>query len=425
MPLKFFFKKKTQHFLRTAEKHSVNKIFLFLAIFFLVPSFLFAGGPFLVDSSGNGAALLWANNNLQWMSDGGGLNSRIKNDVAVRWVSELFDVWRNTALTGLDGEDVPVVDLEVEYLGPIASDITVDNYMSFLNGDDPVAIVVFDEDGSIVDEEFGEGAKNFVVGLASPFGVRNNANFVGGMIVINGIFVDGISDTPELSEEKFKAAILHEIGHLLNLDHTQVNIEATARFASGDVSLSDEIPTMFPVLYTEDQLNPHNDDKIALAELYPSAAYNNEFCRISGNLLDSNDAGFQGADVMARATTPEDEWDDVRAVISGVTYPAGTNDGSFMLGGMLPGRQYRISYLGFPDFFTGGSGVAPFDPPRTGIVATDMGVMACSTAGATVSLGQSIVNYQESAVAAPVDSSSSDDAENEVAGPAAGCSLVR
>ena len=397
---------------------------LFSLLFILFAAPVIAGGPFFVDRGGNGTPTLWANNNVGWMADPGPLSAAVDNAKAVGWIQELFRIWRGAALSNAGGTPINVANLKSTYYGFAGEDVTVSNYLSVIDAayDKGLAVVIFDTDGSIVDAELGTNSKKYVVGFSSPV-ANGGAYFGGGVVVLNGLFVDGDKKASgEVGEEEFKAAVLHELGHLLNLDHTQANIEALERAREGDLSLMDEIPTMFPILYSKDQLTLHTDDVISLAEQYPSQEYKDNFCTITGELKDTNGEGFQGADVVARSLEADSEWSDVRTVVSGVFYPEGTLNGSYVLGGLIPERRYVIGYRGVDEMFTGGSNVAPFDPPKSSIVpgVINADVVACEAGGKAAQMGEAKVDDPGAAATA----SGSTESNFDSTAPSGGCSLI-
>lgn len=384
-----------------------------------------------MDKNASGDPLKWENNILKWTSDGSDLNPNVPNSVAVGWIKDLFAIWQSAKLEVSLGREVSVVNLKIEYAGSTANDINLDNYIESVNSNKLSAVIIFDAAGGIIDKELGANAHNYVVGFATPLS-NGGSYFTGGIVVLNGLFVDGDrKNSGEVTIGEFKAAALHEIGHLFNLDHTQANIEAAKRMEASDYSLTDEIPTMFPVLYTEEQLNLHADDKIALAELYPTKEYTDNFCRITGELVDVDGEGFQGADVVARALDPVYEWEDIRTIVSGVLYPAGIKNGSYILGGLVPDRKYVIGYRGIDSLFTGGSNIAPFDPPRDGVIdgIISSEITACSAGGNTVQADAAKVELEDGLLISPqqgVDSGSSDDnTDFDSTSPSGGCSLIR
>lgn len=401
----------------------MRKALLTLVLMLFLAENAFAGGPFFVNHSTNGLPLLWKNNVLTWVVDSGDLNSSVTNSQAIQWVKELFDIWTSSTLESAEGLQVPVANLQVEYAGTVSEDITAGNYTKAINRDDTDAVVIFDRTGEIIDSQFGDKSQNYIVGFASPLSNRSD-HIVGGIVVLNGLFIDGDDDhSNEVSEDSFKAAMLHEIGHLLNLDHTQANIEAVERHEGGDISLDDEIPTMYPVLYTKEQLRPKTDDKVALGLLYPTDAYKNSFCTITGELINAADGlGFQGADVVARALDKENEWSDVRTFVSGVMYPKNTANGEYILGGLIPNRKYVVGYRAIDAIrFTDGSSIAPYDPPRSGVIpgVISKEVIACTKGGDSSQMEKTSIESKSLTLGLDSDNNS------DQTSPAGGCSLIR
>ncbi len=391
------------------------KILIYIIAILAYSTTALAGGPFFVNYDGNGAPILWENNTIKWVVDGGPLNNAVSNAEAVAWIKELLTVWQDAELETAGGDLTKVANITFEYQGALSNNIDEKNYLSAIDMDEARAVFIFDSTGELIDRELGDGAKKYVVGFASPLSDGSDY-FAGGVVVLNGLFVDGDKKgSSEVGISEFKSAVLHEIGHLLNLDHTQANIEVAERLSDGDSSLSDELPTMYPVLWTDDQLNLHAEDTIAIAEQYPSTNYNSEFCKIKGELMNSSGKPFQGGDVVARAEDPLYEYSDVRSFVSGVMYPVGTSNGEYVLGGIVPGRKYAVGYRELDSSFTGGSSIAPYDPPKTGIgsgVITDAR-LECQNASL------SSEPFSSSGI---TDSS---DSANAGAAPGGGCSLIR
>ncbi|PIR16748.1 MAG: hypothetical protein COV46_07060 [Deltaproteobacteria bacterium CG11_big_fil_rev_8_21_14_0_20_49_13] len=386
-----------------------------------------AGGPFFVTN--DGVPLKWSDDTLKWITDGGDLNANVTSLKAAEWIGGLFGIWGGSSLADQNGAAIDVADIDFEFAGTLPEDVNETNYIDIINDHRGEAVIVFDETGAIIDLELGEKASSYVVGFASPFSVGKD-EFAGGIIVLNGLFIDGNkSNGVEVSEDEFRAAILHEIGHLLNLDHTQANIEAVKRVRDGDDSLIDEIPTMYPILFSKEQLVLHVDDVVSLAERYPAQGYLDSFCRVEGALEDTDGKGFQGADVVARAIDPLYQWEDIRTIVSGVMYPKGTKNGSYVLGGLVPGREYIVGYRGIDRSFTGGSSIAPYDPPRSGVVSAIISesIVACGRGGASYEIASSGKVESKD----PLTANSSEDGsdgngtfDTDATAPSGGCSLI-
>ena len=140
--------------------------------------------------------------------------------------------------------------------------------------------VIFDNDGSIIDGIFGTGARFDILGVAgldTPVGV--STTITEASIVINGLFYDGVglpSSPDDVTLTGLKAAMVHEIGHAINLDHTYLNHDLAL---DGNAGNDIYVPTMFPIAADDEAAlattNP--DDQLAAENLYPPGAGTNGF----------------------------------------------------------------------------------------------------------------------------------------------------
>ncbi|MBP7149322.1 MAG: VCBS repeat-containing protein [Acidobacteria bacterium] len=166
---------------------------------------------------------------------------------------------------------------------------------------DGLSPVIFDSDGSIIDQIFGAGAHFDVLGVAAldtPISV--SATIGEASIILNGTIVDGLG-LPMSPEDLslplgLTGLVTHEGGHFLNLDHSVLNLDAAL---DGDPANDVYVPTMFPLALANDaaaaSLKP--DDEAALLGLYaalPSTA------EIGGSVSDRDGVPLQGAQVVLR-----------------------------------------------------------------------------------------------------------------------------
>src|SRR5262249_19224454 len=191
--------------------------------------------------NGAGTPLKWASNPIPYNTDMGipaGVN--ISGDFGV-WgaIGSANIAFTNAgAITACANGDscsanFPCSDLSA--CSPV--DVTVSNYGSFIGICDGLSPIIWDADGSIMEDFFGPGAGNSVVAFAAPDCMDfNSATFSEGYAILNGKFVDGISNgsNPEISLLDFNAAIIHEIGHYLNLDNSQINLTEAGTSTFGD-----------------------------------------------------------------------------------------------------------------------------------------------------------------------------------------------
>ncbi|MBI3949339.1 MAG: hypothetical protein HY314_02630 [Acidobacteria bacterium] len=316
---------------------------------FFITSRVSAGGPLSVTSDGR--PLIWRTDQPVPFTPDQGPLGRLSNNEAVAFTEGLFQVW----------EDVPTAAITFVQQGQLSVDVTGANVMNVLNqipsNESPI---IFDADGSITDALFGMGARRRVLGFAGPTSV-SGGRVVRAQAVLNGAFIDGRSDPFDISLELFKGVFIHEFGHYIGLDHSQINFNAAV-----DTGLANDVgvPTMLPFAFGDAQATLHLDDMAAVSSLYPDPSLAVTTGSISGQvLLPDGQTGFQGANVIARKVDDP----NITAVssISGFLFPGGPNaNGDESLRGFyeiraLPPGDYTVEVDTISPFFTGGSGVGP------------------------------------------------------------------
>src|SRR6185369_10984061 len=317
-----------------------------------------AGGPLLV--SGAGQPLTWAADPIPYNPDRGMLGN-LSNASATSRIADAAAAW--TAVT--------TSSISLSQAAALPVDVTVSNYAAYLQvcGDD-LSPIVFDSDGRITDDLFGVGANQHIIGFAGPAcGTFDPPVITEGFSVFNGRFLDGVdaSNNPELTPDEFDAVLLHELGHYVGLDHSQVNF---AEAADGDASNDDALATMFPILVNATQMKSlHLDDIVAVSSLYPQSSFTTDFGTITGQVYEGDGATpFQGANVIARKVG--DPRITAVSQVSGARYfpqnYGGPPDPSlralFELKGLPPG-SYTVELEPIYVNFTGGSSVGPLEIP--------------------------------------------------------------
>ena len=315
-----------------------------------------AAGPLLVN--GAGVPLVWSVIPVPFNPDRGTLGA-LANAAAVQAVADDFAVWAA----------VPTASISYTNAGALPVDVTAANYLSYLGVcGDGLSPIIFDTDGSITDDAFGPGASNDILGFASPdCGSFVPPQITEGVAVLNGKWIDGIDSpsNPEIPLADFEGVFVHEFGHYVNLDHSQINqIEGF----DDDPSNDDAVATMFPFLATGTS-TLHLDDRVSLSTLYPAPSFASAFGTISGAIFRSDGVTpFPGAYVIARQVG--DPRITAVGYASGARYFPGNPGGPpppglpglYEIPGLPPG-SYTVEVEGVNPVFTGGSSVGPLDPP--------------------------------------------------------------
>jgi uncharacterized membrane protein len=218
--------------------------------------------------------------------------------------------------------------------------------------------VVYDSDGSILTNFFGLPPTG-VLGITSIEFVGTDTPEVGeAWMVLSG---PGIHEN-DPTGIGFQGVVTHEMGHALNLAHSQANgavwnpsvydwpqaENCNAPWTGGPSAA--QVETMYPISTPE----PGNsgeymgtvdriDDKSALSDIYPAPGYPENRGTISGQILDASGAPVGSVDVIARNV--DDPFNDFSSYISGqVSKGQAGPDGSFILNDLTPGGRY-VLYL--------------------------------------------------------------------------------
>lgn len=316
-----------------------------------------AAGPLIVNSAG--APLVWSGGVVTWNPDRGTLGT-LSNAAAVTFVADNFAKW----------QAVPTAALTITDAGAMPVDVTAANVGTYVGVcGDGLSPIVFDTNGSITDALLGAGASNSILGFAGPeCGSFDPPVITEGSAVLNGKFIDGIASgsNPEISVTTFGGVFLHEFGHYLDLDHSQINLSEAFDATSAN---DDTVATMFPILINGTEASTlARDDQVAISTLYPTASFASAFGRITGSVLRSDGVTpFQGAYVIARNLA--DPRHDAIGYTSGSLFALGSPPGDpalqgfFTLPGLTPGASYTVEVEAVYPGFTGGSSVGPFSVP--------------------------------------------------------------
>jgi hypothetical protein len=307
-----------------------------------------AAGPLVLEGPNGHVPATYQDPNIVLNIETGTLGDFISNDEADQLVRDALAIWNSISTSTIaitQGNDVPVDVDETNFTAYIP-----DPFNSFINNDnDDLNPIVYDDDGSIIDAYFGEGAGTgfdaSVVGFAASSIVFGSSYYTEGFAVING------NDFLPIGREQIKLIFAHEIGHYLGLDHTQANIDNTeSLFDFCQPTPENDYPLMYPYACRESQFT-HPDDKVSLSMLYPEADFFQQYGQLTGRFVTSDGVAVKGANVWVENTA-------TGAVVSVVSDYLMQCTGFFAL--FLPPGSYTLHANSINNEFYSGSSVGPY-----------------------------------------------------------------
>ncbi len=286
-----------------------------------------AGGPMSICNDAAKTPISYSPATVNLNYDLGNLGPRTKAQ-ADAIVTNAVALWTN----------VPTATITIGRGADLPVDVTALNYpmydSKFGDGINPV---IYDTDGSIIETYLGLAQKSFVLGFAgSAYYLAPTCRYAEGQAVINGFI--SVTDTT------LSIVLAHEIGHLIGLDHTQLD------GAQGGLAQSN-YPLMYPFA-DRSALTLHEDDVAAVSALYPDATLNSVYGQVSGVfVLADGVTPVRGANLWATETTTS-------RVYSIVSDYRTQNTGFFKL--LLPPGNYQLRAGAIHPGYDGGSSVGPY-----------------------------------------------------------------
>ena len=314
---------------------------------------LFAGGPLYTF---NGKAVVYKNVPVTFRTDRGPMGVFTEAEATALAVSS-FQVW----------QDVSTATVAFKNDGQLPVDVDGTNFLNYTGYygilADGINPIIFDSDGAITDSLFGVGSKEEVIGFAGSDYTDTGVDagyFTEGESVMNGYFTTRTYDPThwKFTLAEFKSTFVHEFGHFIGLDHTQLNGD----FVS-DSSKTKYIPTMYPTSTANDAelatLNP--DDIVAISLLYPEPGFVSSHGGIAGAITRLNGAVVRGVNVIAI-----DRADSLMNVYSTISDYFQQVNGNYQFQG-LPAGSYWVKMEPISTDFNGGSSVGPYADDLTGL----------------------------------------------------------
>lgn len=341
----------------------------FFTFLFLASRTVAAGGP--IHVSEGGVASSW--DETISLHPEAGTCGPFSRDEMISKLEEKLGLWEKVTGAGFEislDESVIGVDIDGDNFGDFYSSGSSDS-----DADDGVNPVMFDDDGAIVRSLFGSPNEFFFLGFAGPDAFDDDGEtIIAGEVLINCLCLldEEACSGIVFTEDDLHFTVVHEVGHMIGLDHTQVN----QSIAEGECDITDDgdcdnLPTMYPVsIDPADQLTPQRDDEVALLNLYGLSSLDDGFCTVTGDLKDKNGKPLRCADVQAVTS----DTTDTIAVVSGGLAPNDDLDGDeatdgdgectddcgeFILRGLSTEKEISMVVRPIDSTWIGGSGINP------------------------------------------------------------------
>lgn len=369
--------------------------FLFVLLLLTLSSTAYAGGA--LKTNINGQSFRWEGT-VVYNPESGALKSGVYDAEASRQlIADAFATW-----SSLSGVSINITQGDIL---PDGGNTTVNNFAQYYNAgvaycydNDPgtpcYSPIIFDEDGSILEKLFGECAQFSILGFAGFVDIAGDSSdpalavlkkgqaIFSGACIAPAISKSGCPPCTQVMDDKeVRSLVLHELGHFLGMDHSQVNpdsyLECNSQF-NCPANLSEHIPTMFPLLLNgANQVSLHKDDETQFRRLYGSPEQTG--CTVEGSVLASDgQTPLRGVEVVARNSDPDLSGTDALAYVSGaeaprVTVKGKTTDncltdcGKYSIAGLSSGETYQLCVQRILSKFEGTKSINPVSPPYQGV----------------------------------------------------------
>ncbi len=298
-----------------------------------------AGGPLVIEGPDGNTPVSYQDANIILDVENGALGA-LSNAGANNLMQQALDLWNGVATSKLNLSLVNSINL----------DINSSNYDTYIpdSNTDKYNPIIYDDDGKIIDDFFGEQS-NTVLGFAASSVFVGSSYFEEGFMVINGSI--------DISDREYELLFAHEIGHFFGLDHSQANVDNEETSCRGFI----DYPVMYPTA-CRNVVSLHPDDISAVSALYPDANIDNNLGILQGRFLTDIGSALLGANIWVEDVSTGEAYSIVSDYLMQGT-------GFYKL--YLPAGNYTLHANSINTEFVMGSGVGPYSASQDDVSFSD------------------------------------------------------
>lgn len=280
-----------------------------------------AGGPVLVGGPSfgiDGQPFVWDNTRpIQYRTDSGPLGS-IDNATANTHLQQAFATWTQVPTAAISVQRAGAIEGVTN--GDVKTMADFNNVYGSCTAGTQTPIV-YDSDGSLFSQLLGDSS---IIGFTSMCKLSSDGHIQSAILVLTG--------GAGLSVAEQDKVMIHEIGHVVGLDHSLPGTNPCGT-SGDDISA---LPMMYYEISGQSKLTA--DDKAWISKLYPSSSYRSVYGTISGRILFSDGQNaVQDVLVSAHPASPNSmAGEDRKTAISSIS--------GYRFTGNL-GQPYTADYL--------------------------------------------------------------------------------
>lgn len=305
---------------------STRRVFAILALLVSGTVASWAGGPLNVAGEAfspvvQGKPITWdPTSPVRYRTPSAGALGKLDNASAVSRVAQLFQVWQDVKTASITFQRDGNILNTGAYQGGAVDTAAKFNDIEGSCGNGIQSPIVFDANGSLFT---ALGLDSAVIGFAGACVPDASGRILAAEAALNGKWLDNNQGNGELSDRQFDETFVHEFGHFIGLDHSQISVNVLNQpIDQCNRTDLEVLPVMFPFAHCQARLDEGlpplaPDDEAWVSMFYPETItdppgpsqthirFDSVYGVITGKLFFADGpTPAQGFNILARDTNP-------------------------------------------------------------------------------------------------------------------------